>query len=116
MANGTLDDIFRVCVLPKLLALVDANPEIQIVLVPHVNDAIARATSFPQAPFINKQKLNGLSKSRRGGLKTGLKTMKDGALALLIWEMHHLPGLTVNHNSLLLAHKVKNNMLKTGIT
>lgn len=73
LANGTLDDIFRVCVLPKLLALVDANPEIQIVLVPHVNDAIARATSFPQAPFINKQKLNGLGKSRRGGLKTGPK-------------------------------------------
>lgn len=51
--DGSLDDFFRLVVSPKLTNI--ANPDLKVILIPSIRDAISNHAAFPQPQFDRKQ-------------------------------------------------------------
>ena len=63
--KATLDDLFRVLIGKTLRQLAEAVPNITIILIPSVRDAVNKHVSWPQEPFDKKHVNLGLPKAAK---------------------------------------------------
>ncbi len=63
--KATLDDVFRILIGSPLRQLAEAVPNITIILIPSVRDAVNKHVSWPQEPFDKKHLNLGLPKAAK---------------------------------------------------